>query len=261
MSYSLVAPEQFTEKQQRFLEKFRQSIDLVSSRSGAIVGAKDVNSRHFIATDSYARIVGLHKGGDVAGRFDREMPCEATAQFADCYVREDRDLLSHRDPTRTTSLINIHEYSDGLKALVFNKFALKYRPARSILGTIYSAYEIDISRFFTMLPNYTFEFGVGCSIERADSRAIEGEPPLTEYEYEIAFLLAMKWSLGQISSFMNEYPPSADASVLGRIRAIGEKLGGGFRGASSLRDKLIELGVHQKMPKALFNHVVSARSL
>jgi hypothetical protein len=81
MSFSLVAPEQFTARQQQYLEKFRRSIDLVSSQAGAIVGAKDVDSRHLIATDSYARIVGLSKGGDVTGRFDREMPCEGTAQF------------------------------------------------------------------------------------------------------------------------------------------------------------------------------------
>lgn len=261
MSFSLVAPEQFAARQQQYLEKFRQSIDLVSSQANAIVGAKDINSQHLIATDSYARIVGLPKGGDVTGRFDREMPCEGTAQFADCYVREDRELLSHRDPARMSAVINIHEYSDGLKALVFNKFALKHRPSKSILGTIYSAYEFDISRFFAMLPNYTFEFGTGCSIAQADARPIDIETQLTDLEYEIAFLLTMKWSLGQIRDFLTEYRRGTEAGVMGSIRTIGNKLGSGFRGASALRDRLIELGVHQKMPKALFNHVVAAHPL
>lgn len=261
MSFSLVAPEQFTARQQQYLEKFRRSIDLVSSQAGAIVGAKDVDSRHLIATDSYARIVGLSKGGDVTGRFDREMPCEGTAQFADCYVREDRDLLSHRDPGRMTSVINIHEYSDGLKGLVFNKFALKHRPTKSILGTIYSAYEFDISRFFAMLPNYTFEFGAGCSIARADDAPIEIETQFTEFEYEIAFLLTMGWSLGQIRDFLSEYRRGTEAGVIASVRTIGDKLGGGLRGASALRDRLVELGVHRKMPKALFDHVTAAQPL
>ena len=261
MSFSLVAPEQFTTRQQRYLEQFRQSIDLVSSQSGTIVGAKDVNSQHFIATDAYARIVGLSKGGDVTGRLDREMPCEGTAQFADCYVREDRHLLSHRDAGRMTSVINIHEYSDGLKGLVFNKFVLKHRPTKSILGTVYSAYEFDISRFFAMLPNYMFEFGTGCSIELANDSPTEIKTQLTDFEYEIAFLLTMNWSLRQICDFLNEYQRGTESSVMGSIRTIGDKLGGGLRGASALRDKLIELGVHQKMPKALFNHVTAGHPL
>jgi len=261
MSFSLVAPEQFTARQQQYLEKFRQSIHLVSSQAGAIVGAKDIHSQHLIATDSYARLVGLPKGGDVTGRFDREMPCEHTARFADSYVREDSELLSHRDPGRMTAVINIHEYSDGLKGLVFNKFPLKHRPTRTILGTIYSAYEFDISRFFAMLPNYTFEFGAGCSIERADGAAFEIETQLTDFEYEIAFLLTMKWSLGQICDFLSRYRRGTEASVIASIRTIGDKLGGGFRGASALRDRLIELGVHQKMPKALFDHVTAAHPL
>jgi hypothetical protein len=44
MSFSLVAPERFTARQQQYLEKFRQSIYLVSSQAGAIVGAKDIHS-------------------------------------------------------------------------------------------------------------------------------------------------------------------------------------------------------------------------
>jgi hypothetical protein len=258
MSYSLVHPAQFTEKQKRFIERFCCSIAIVSSRSRTIVGAKDIESRHLVSTDAYAQIVGLTMGGDVTGRFDRDMPCQSTAQFADCFVREDRTLLSHRDPKRTTSVLNMHEYSNGLKTLVFDKLVLKHHPSKSILGTIYAAYEIDMSRFFSLLPTYTFEFGLGCSIERTDGRSVANNVVLTDFEHEIAFMLAINWTLEQITDFVKAHRPQHDTVVISTIRAISEKLCGEFLGALQVRDKLVELRVHQKMPRAFFNHIIGA---
>lgn len=256
MSYSLVSPECFTEQHQQYLSRFRRSIEAVSARSNACVGAKDIQSRHLIATDSYARIVGLAKGGDVAERFDRDMPCEGTAQFADCFVREDQSLLAHSEPNRMTSVLNVHQYSNGLKALIFDKFVLKHRPSRSILGTIYSAREIELSRFFTTLPTYTFEFGIGCSIESTGPDAITGDVALTEVEHEVAFLLTMNWNAEQIAQFMGAQGVALGSSIVQMTRIIAAKLGDESIGAASLREKLIALHVHQKMPSALFRHLM-----
>ena len=51
MSYSLVEPEHFTEEQQSFIERLSRKIELSSSSSGVIAGAKDIRSRHLTATD------------------------------------------------------------------------------------------------------------------------------------------------------------------------------------------------------------------
>lgn len=261
MSYSLVSPEQFTEKQKQYVERFRRAIEGASKRSATCFGAKDIHSRHIVATDAYARIVGLAKGGEVAGRFDREMPCEGTARFADCYVREDSALLARQDPNRMTSVLNVHEYSDGLKALVFDKFTLEHRASRAILGTIYSARRVDLSRFFTTLPTYTFEFGLGCSIECTDSDSVAADIALTDHEHEVAFLFAMNWPVEQIAQFMRSHTPLPDTRVLETLAALAEKFGEGAFAAASLREKLIDLRVHQKMPRALFDRLIGSASL
>ena len=90
MSYRLVEPEDFTEDQQSFIEDFSQTVEVASSNSNIIMSTKDIRSCHLVASDAYARIVGLSRGKDVGGRMDRDMPREGTAAFADCYVREDR---------------------------------------------------------------------------------------------------------------------------------------------------------------------------
>ena len=102
------------------MSKFRESIFQLSGQTDMIVGAKDVNSRHLVASDAYARIVALARGADVIDRLDKEMPCEGTAQFADCYVQEDLALMRGGDPNAKASILNVHEYGDGLKARVFS---------------------------------------------------------------------------------------------------------------------------------------------
>lgn len=113
MDYQLVSPERFTEEQSEFVAQFRQSVTQISGQTDMIVGAKDANSRHLASSDAYARIVALKRGDDVVDRLDKEMPCEGTAQFADCYVQEDLALMQTCDPTRKVSILNVHEYGDG----------------------------------------------------------------------------------------------------------------------------------------------------
>ncbi|HEV3104898.1 MAG TPA: hypothetical protein VGZ01_04335 [Trinickia sp.] len=225
------------------------------------MGAKSIDSRHFIATDAYARIVGLTQGDEVAGRLDRDMPCEATARFADSFVRGDQELLGRGRCNAMKSTLDLHEYSNGLKALIFDKFVMKHHASKSILGVVYSAYEVDMRNFFALLPNYTREFGLGCSIERADGDSILADVRLTAVEYEMCFLLAMNWSVDQISCFMNTHRAAAEPDVNSTLHDIGEKLRTDNAATSALREKLIELGVHQRMPRSFFNHIIGVHTL
>jgi len=265
MTYNLVAPENFTADQNQFVRSFEESVKLISSQTNMILGGKDINSRHVISTDAYAKAVGLSRGTEVSGRLDCEMPCEGTAQFADSYVLEDQELLSYGDPGRKKSILNIHEYSNGTKALIFEKYVLKDHSSRAILGTIYGAYEVAASSFFSLIPNYALEFGIGCSIENVNGDLIGGIEKLTEYEYEVCFLLAMNWNFKQISGFMNKHRPSANPRVADTIckcrNRICEKLGLDDLRKPNLRDKLIALGVHRKMPSSFFYRLIGSKSL
>ncbi|MCK4120527.1 helix-turn-helix transcriptional regulator [Ralstonia nicotianae] len=258
----LVSPENFGVEQKNFVEKFKDSVKILSSQTDIVFGAKDVNSRHLIATDAYARLVGLSRGVDVVNRFDRDMPCEGTAQFADCYVEEDQELLRHADINQTKLFLNVHEYSNGIDAFVFEKILLKHIDSRSILGVIYSAHRIEISSFLNLVPNYIIEFGVGGSIGNASQSFTVGKERLTDYEHEVCFLLAMNWDFKQISHFMDKHRPisgkrSADTIYKCRNR-ICEKLD---CHPSHFRDMLVAIGIHQKMPTSFFRRLIGSRPL
>jgi len=263
--YRLVAPEYFTAEQKILVENFKDAICLMSSQTDMIMGAKDVHSRHFISTDAYANIVALPKGTDVIDRLDRDMPCEGTAQFADCYVQEDIELLRSGDIDRKTSILNVHEYSDGIRARIFHKNIMKHHPSRSILGTIYSAHEIKIANFFSLIPNYVIEFGIGCSIENFDGELRIGSEKLTEYEHEVCFLLIMNWGFKQIACFMNKHRPTHRERVADTIskcrNRICEKLCMPNDSLPNLREMLISMGIHRKMPSSFFNRLVGSRPL
>jgi len=266
MTYGLVAPEHFTPAHKRFIEEFKQAVCVVSTHTDLIMGAKDVYSRHLISTDAFARIVHLPRGGDVIDRFDRDMPCEGTAQFADCYVEEDRRLLHNSDIDKHVSVLNVHEYADGVKARIFRKHLLKHHASSSILGTIYLGHAIEIANFFNLIPNYIIEFGVGCSLESIEGGLeIDSMQLLTEYEHEVCFLLIMNWNLKQIAGFMNKYRPSPterSADTISKCgNRIGEKLGIPGTHLRGLREKLIHLGVHRKMPRSFFNRLIGSRPL
>jgi hypothetical protein len=167
VSMKLVAPENFNFEQQMFVDSVQNAISMILSQTDLVFGIKDIHSRHIAATDAYGRLVGLVRGSDVAGRLDRDMPCDGTAQFADCYVREDQELLHQIGPSQTKSILNIHEYSHGIDALIFEKYLLKHNASKSVLGIIYTARKLEVSRFISLIPNYIVEFGMSCSIDNA----------------------------------------------------------------------------------------------
>ncbi|MCD6027140.1 MAG: hypothetical protein K0R08_1659 [Solimicrobium sp.] len=262
-NYELVSPEVFTSEQKQFVENFKDSISLISSQTDIILGAKDIHSRHFLSTDSYAHLVELPKGGDVTGRFDRDMPCDGTVQFAQCYVDEDYALLTQGDIDKKISVLNIHIYSQGIKALVFDKHILKHQPSYAILGTIYSAREIEISNFFTLIPNYVLEFGTECSIESIQGALDIDNIKFTEYEHEVCFLLMMNWECKDIAEFMNRYRPKVQKRTVDTIykcrNRICEKLGIYSYNFPQLKDKLVHLGIHRKMPESFFKRLLGSK--
>lgn len=258
MSYTIVEPERFTEEQQAYIERFARTIEVGAAGSGVIAGIKDVRSLHLTATDPYGTIVGLPRGKDVAGRMDHDMPCEGTAAFADCFVREDRSLLDCGDAGAMKSVLNIHRYETGLDALVFDKFLLKHRPSSSVLGIVYCAYQTDLSRFTTLFPEYWSEFGLGCSLDRTQSEIIDGIGKFSGIEYEVAFLLALGHKADAIKHFLRRWHPKIDPDVGSALFGITEMMATAGIPIQGIRDRLIEAGVHQRIPSRFFDKVVAA---
>lgn len=260
MPYSIVEPGNFTEEHQSFIDQFAQTIEIASSRSALIAGAKDVRSCHLTASDRYGRTVGLSRGKEVSGRMDRDMPCEGTAAFADCYVREDRRLLEAGDTGALKSVLNIHRYKTGSSALVFDKFLLNHHPSRSVLGIVYCAYETDLDRFVSLFPDYWAQFGFGCSIERAEGEIVDGVGRLSEIEYEIAFLLALGLDTKAIVGFFRRLRPSRVADVGTSLFSIADKMAAAGVAVASIRDRLILARVHQRIPASFFARVTRSHT-
>ncbi|WP_116136683.1 hypothetical protein [Trinickia diaoshuihuensis] len=256
MHYPLVEPEKLSEAQHTFITQFVRTIELVSVCSRALVGAKDTHSRNLAASDPYAQIVGLSCGADVAGRMDCDLPCEDVAQFAECYVRSDMRLLNRTHVGATQTVLNIHRYATGLKALVFDKSLLKHHPSQSIVGIVYSAYETNLKRFTALFPTYWTQFGFGCSIERVDHPAVDGLGRLSSLEHEVAFLLALGLDAEAIAHFLPRLRPGPGLDVDAALFGLADKAVAAGVAVADLRECLVEAHVHQRMPKSFFGKVV-----
>jgi hypothetical protein len=263
MSYQTVSPENYTEEHKEFIGSFKDTVNLISRQTDLVFGCKDIHSKHIISTDKYANLVALPRGGDVTGRFDREMPCEGTAQFAEDFVDEDQEVLSYKDVNRKKSVLAVHEYATGLDALVFNLYPLKHDPSQSVLGVIYAAHKIELSNFLTMIPNYFLEFGSGGSIEKTDGALKIGDAEFTEYEHEVGFLLTMNWSFKKIASYMNQHRPLSQARTADTIYKCRDRMCLKLNCSSAiLRDTLIGVvGMHRKMPHSFYNRLIGSRPL
>jgi len=261
MRYHLVPPEDFTQEQENFLESIKNSFRTGFYPPRFVSGIKDINSRHIISTDHLATIVGLSCGEDVANRLDCDMPCKA-AELAQDFVDEDRELLGHRDSNRKSSLLNINQYSAGIQALLTEKYPITHQPSQSILGIIFLSTQIDLSNFFTLMPNYILEFGINANIQNTGGMLTIGDVYLTEYEHEVCFLMAMNWSFKQIAHFMNKYRPVATQRTADTMYKCRDRICYKFNcDSSQIRDKLIESGLHRKMPRAFFKRLIGNRTM
>jgi hypothetical protein len=264
--YRLIKPEKFSLEHINYIENFKQMIKMLSINTDVIMGAKDINSRHIVSTNEYARIVGLKKDADVADRLDKEMPCEGTVQYADQFVQEDRLLMESKDIKKGLSILNIHNYSDGTKARIFKKYMLKHEQSESILGTIYAGYDVNLTDVLNIIPNYIIRFGATGSIEAINNNTkIVNNTTLTNYEQEICFLLLLNWSFKQIADFMNFFRPIKTQRTMDTIikkkNYICQKLGLASTILSNLQEFLVSINFHNKMPASFFKIVIGSNPL
>lgn len=264
--YILVKPEDFTKEHLEFIENFKKMIRMLSNTTDTLMGAKDVNSRHIISTAAHAKIVGLRKCGDVMDRLDSEMPCEGTSQYAEQFVKVDKSLLDSHDVKKGTVILNVHNYGDGTRARIFKKFLLKHDDSKSILGTIYSGHDVELSDVLNIMPNYITQFGKTGNTESIDKNSkILGNVTLTEYEQEICFLFLLNWNFKQIANFMNYYRPIPQQrtidTIIKRKNYICNKLCIGSTLLSDLQEFLVAINFQNKIPISFLSFITGARTL
>jgi len=246
--YHLISPEAYTPEHHGFLDAVKESIGVLSAQTSLILGAKDIHSCHIISTDVHARLINERSEGRYCS-----------------HEVEDQALLGQPDINKKISVLSIPPYCRGSNALVFEIQLLKHHPSRSILGTIYNAREIEMSNFFSFIPNYVLEFGTNCRIENSHGAAAIANIRLSEYEHEVCYLLTMNWSCKQIAEFLNAYRPKTVPRGVDTIykcrNRICDKLGRVDYSTAGLRDHLISLGMHKKMPQSFFKHILGAKSV
>jgi hypothetical protein len=76
----------------------------------------------------------------------------------------------------------------------------------SILGTVYSGFDIEMRNILNIIPSYIIKFGATGSLSIGNQQ-FSNNVELTDYEQEICFLLLLNWEFKQISNFMNEIRP------------------------------------------------------
>lgn len=257
--YKMVAPEKFTTEHIEFIEEFKKSIITISNYTDVILGAKDIYSRHIISTIAYANIVGFKNGYDVTGFLDKDMPCDGTSQYADSYVQEDNDLMNSLDINKSVSILNVHNYSNGIKAKVFKKKILYHEASSSILGTIYSGSDIELQNILNIMPSYIMRFGITGSIESIDSNRVINDVVLTDYEQELCFLFILNWEFKQIANFMDQLRPmitprTAD-TIIKKKNYICNKFNIMSNRIKDLQDFLVSIGFHNKMPESFYKRL------
>ena len=260
----IVSPDQFTPEHLSYINDLKRSIGIISNQLDIILGAKDINSRHIISTNTYACIVGLTSGEAVSGRLDKEMPCDGTTQYADDFVKEDLALINLLNPEGSISVLNVHHYSDGLKARLFKKRILYHNDSNSILGTTYSGFDIELKNVLNILPSYIIKFGVTGSLSIGTYK-VSDNVDLTDYEQEICFLLLLNWDFKQIASFMNEtrseYGTRMADTIIKKKNYICEKLSLPTTNVSCLQEYLVSIGFHNIMPVSFYNRIVGSTVL
>lgn len=264
--YKLVKPNDFTKDHLEYIDDFKKMIRMLSDTTDTIMGAKDIESRHIIATKSFAKIVGLNECDDVTDRFDDDMPCDGTAQHAEQFRQEDKLLLESQDLTTGVMILNIHNYSDGIKARIFKKLLLKHDNSKSILGTIYSAQDINLVDILNLIPNYTAQFGKITNLESINQNCkIVNDITLTEYEQEICFLLLFNWDFKQISNFMNNHRPIPHPRTIDTIikkkNYICNKLRLNSNLLAELQVFLVSIKFHNKIPLSFLRSIAGTNFL
>lgn len=105
------------------------------------------------------------------------------------------------------------------------------------------------------LPVYLLEIGANISAQTNadDSQLLAG---LSDYEREVGFLIVLNWSGKLIAQYLNQArprrPPRSTDAVYKCRNRICDKLGLTEYSNATLKDRLVSLGLHQKVPASFF---------
>lgn len=251
----VLQPYEFLPEHIAYINQYRESIRFISENNcGLIMGLKDVDSHYLITNAAHSRAVGIKSSEDMIGLSDDQLPYISDSPFAEQYKREDKYIIKH--PHLTYSYVKVHQYADGLKARIIHKSAMYHAKSDTILGIVFSGYEVDFSSLFKLVPNYEN------LIEKADTmkllpnkdKLIINGISLTPYEHEVCYLLSNGWSCEEIADFMNHRSLNKPKKTGDTITKTKNRICLKFLIPSQLyyfRQALRKLQIHHKPPLSI----------
>ncbi|MCC2644390.1 MAG: hypothetical protein K0R94_168 [Burkholderiales bacterium] len=261
--YNIVKPEDYTKEHFEYIHKFRESTDFLATQMELMFFVRDVNSKFIMGTDISATKFGLKSGKDFIGKFTHELPCESVANHAWQIVRQEQSLIETYDINKSIEVLNVFEFTDGLKARMATKRLFYHQETSSILGVSSYAINVELKDFINIIPSYILRFGAIGSIESMQQDTQIDNVILSEYEQEICFLLMLGWDFKQITDFMDIFRPrkvprTIDA-IIKKKNYICGKFGITNTSLKNLCEYLFSIGFHHKMPESFYSRIIGVK--
>lgn len=248
----VLKPREFLSEHIDYINQYREAIKIISENNpGLIMGLKDVDSHYLISNPAYSNAVGIKSPEAMVGLSDNDLPYISDSPFAEQYKSEDKHII--KNPHATYSYVKVHQYADGFKARIIHKSAMYHAKSDTILGVVFSGYEVDFSSLFTLIPNYEnlMEKASIMQLMPNTERLVINGTSLTAYEYEVCYLLSNGWGCEEVADFMNHRNPNQPKRSGDTIVKAKDRICLKFRIPNQLyyfRQELRKLHIHNKPP-------------
>lgn len=263
-----LAPHEFSPEHVEYLKQYQDFIRCLTIHNRELImGVKDINSRYLITNDAHAVAVGMKCGKDMIGLTDGDMACKEIASYCHQYQTEDQQIIRNMDLNSTYTYLKVHHYADGFKARIIKKSVMYHKESNVVLGISFNGYEIKLSSLFSLMPNYANLISKSNIAQQRVSKkkySVNGIS-LTQYEYEICYLLTIGWGYGEIADFLNKHnfdnKSTRNADTIKKVKnTICRKLGL-FGHVSYLREMLMCFDVHIQAPCSILQYFSGSRQI
>jgi hypothetical protein len=261
--YTVVKSENYTEEHIKYTNQFKDSVSFLSMQTNLMFYVKDADLKFIIGTDTSAKTLGLKYGSDFTGLAMTDLPCESVAKSAKQITSQEQELMDLCDISKSLEVLNVFEFTDGLRARVATRRPFYHQTSKSILGISSSAINVELKDFINIIPSYLLRFGAIGSIESMKQDINIQDIVLNEYEQEICFLFLLGWSVQQVTDFMdifrpNDTPRTTDA-IIKKKNYICQKLGLTNTNLKNLCDYLFSIGFQNKMPESFYLKMIGSK--
>jgi hypothetical protein len=200
---NILKPHEFLPEHEKMIRDYKLAIKILSTHfNDLIIGIKDVDSKYLVTNNGHMKALGLKNESDIIGYDDSELANPTTLPYVSDYKLEDITVVKN---LQKMSILKVHDYADGLKTRIIHKIPFYHKESNSVIGIGFFGCVINLSNLLHLIPNYANVINkVKIQQHKSSSeKFLINDISFTEYEYEICYLLSVKWSFGEIAHFMN----------------------------------------------------------